>query len=214
LLRFEIENGVKAVALTPHFRLNVESVSDFIERRKRAYESLSAAVTEAGLQIQLVPGAEVEFSPDLLDCDIEKLCYENTRMILIELPMLHYPPFARDVFYRLQIDGYIPVIAHAERYPYFEKKRGLLEELAHGGAIIQVNADSLLRYGKTRKRTLRLIKDGLVDVLASDAHSMGNRLPAMGKAIKFVTNKLGDETARRLVSFELQYLQKKDYYHG
>jgi protein-tyrosine phosphatase len=199
LLRAELDGGVKTVALTPHFRLNSTEQSNFVERRGHAYDLLNDAVQKQALPIRLILGAEVAFSPDLLQLDLDSLCYENTKTLLIELPMDYYPSFARDVFYKLLLKGYTPLIAHVERYPYFASDPSLLEDLVNGGALAQVNAGWLLRDRKTRKRILRMIKDGIVHVLATDAHSMDKRPPILDKAVKVIAKKLGEDTVRGLV---------------
>jgi protein-tyrosine phosphatase len=202
LLRAEIKSGVNTVALTPHFDLSAAEQSDFIIRRNKAYNALSDAIRRHNLQIELILGAEVKFS-HLPDLDLDTLCYEGTKIILVELPMDHYPLYTQDVLYRIQLDGYVPLIAHAERYTYFTSKPDLLEKLIRSGTLIQVNANGLLKSGKTRKRILKMIANGFVHVLATDTHSMDMRPPRLDKAIKVIEKKLGTEAAQRLVNFEL-----------
>ena len=202
LLRMQLKSGVNTVALTPHFKFSAAEQPEFLLRRERSYNALSKAIDKHGLPIELILGAEVAFTTPLLELDLDSLCYEGTKTILIELPMDHYPAYAGDMFYRLMLDGYTPLIAHAERYSYFTRKPGLLEKLTRGGALVQVNAGGLLKR-RTRKRILKMISGGLVHVLASDTHSMDLRPPRLEKAVKVIEKKLGNETAQRLVNFEL-----------
>ena len=105
LLKAELESGVHTVALTPHFRSNTMAQSEFLKQRESAYEQLLEAVRQNGLRISFVLGAEVEFSPELLRLDLDSLCYEDTKTLLVELPMFHYNPFTCDVFYKLLLKG-------------------------------------------------------------------------------------------------------------
>jgi len=202
LLKAEIKSGVRTVALTPHFKYTAAEQADFLLRRDKAYKALQKAVIKHKLPVELILGAEIAYSTDLLELDLDPLCYEGTKTLLIELPMEHYPAYAREVFYRLMQDGYTPIVAHVERYPYFSGKPDLLEELADSGALIQVNSNSIIKRGKTRKRVMKMISSGLVDALATDTHRVDMRPPKLDKAVKVIEKKLGTEAAKRLVSLE------------
>ena len=202
LLRIQIACGVDTVALTPHFKLSASEQQDFLERRQIAYNALCAAVEKHGLPIKLILGTEVMFT-NLLELDLDPLCYEGTKTILVELPMDRQPLYTQDILYRIQLDGYTPLIAHAERYKYFSRSPDILEKLTRSGALIQVNANGLLKPGKTRRRILKMISSGYVHVLATDTHSVEMRPPKLDKAVKVIEKKLGTETAQRLVNFEL-----------
>jgi len=203
LLRMEIDSGVRTVALTPHYKPNPETLKDFLRRRQDSYKRLLNEVEKQGLNLSLILGAEVAYSPNLLDLDISELCYEGTKTILIELPMDHYPSLTREIFYRLMLDGYTPLIAHAERYTYFARNIETLEELVDSGALVQVNANGLLRFGKTRKRVINMIEMDLVHIVATDTHSTELRPPRLGKAKRIVEQKIDKETAQRLVNYKL-----------
>lgn len=203
LLEAEIKSGVHTVAMTPHFNISSGNLAEFIKKRDELYKQLRDKVRELELPIKLICGAEVAYSSDMLNSDLEALCFENTKAILIEMPLYNYPTFSRDVFFNLLMEGYTPIIAHAERYPYFFKTPGLLEALAESGVLIQVNAFSLLSGYRERKRVVKMILAGLVQILATDTHSINRRPPDLDKAVKVVAKKLGDSVAKRLVSFEV-----------
>ena len=80
---------------------------------------------------------------------------------------------------------YQPVIAHAERYACLRRK-GALEELIHGGALVQVNFESLLGsvFDPTYRWVKGHLKEGNLSFFGTDMHNMGNRSPKIGKAVK------------------------------
>jgi protein-tyrosine phosphatase len=199
LLQAELDDGVQTVALTPHFRTGISDQPLFLKRRGQSFDILREEIERHDLSVRLILGAEAAFSPELPDLDLDPLCYEGTKTLLIELPMAHYPPFAREVFYRLLLKGYTPLLAHIERYPYFVSHPELLEDLIHGGALAQINAGCLLGGGRSRKRALGMINSGLVRVMATDAHSMSGRPPQLKKAVRIVKKKLGSQAAESLV---------------
>jgi len=203
MLCAQVNSGVTTAALTPHFELDAAEQQDFLLRYNRLFNELCEAANDYKLPIRLLQGAEVAFTAITPELDLDSLCYEGTKTILIELPMSHYPPFSREVLYRMQLEGYTPMIAHAERYRYFARKPDLLEKLVRSGTLIQVNAESVIKRGRKRRRVLKMISNNLVHVIATDIHSMTTRLPTLDKAAKIVEKKLGPETAQRLVNFKL-----------
>jgi len=203
LLQAELESGVKTIALTPHFNVSASEQQEYINKYSKAFNLLREAVSDHKLQIRLIQGAEVAFTAITPEHDLDSLCYEGTKKILIELPMGHYPPYSREILYRMQLDGYTPIIAHAERYSYFVKEPSLLEKLISTGVQIQVNAGGLIKRGKTRRRILKMISKGQVHILATDTHSIDQRPPMLDIAYEIISKKLGSETAQRLVNFNL-----------
>lgn len=186
--------GVRNVALTSHYLCDTETPESFLERRDRAFSELSAAVPPG---MTLKAGCEVYFSPELRSIDASVLCLQGTQYLLLELPMLQKPAFLQEVLCALRDRGIIPLIAHVERYAYIRRSPELLRDWIALGARIQVNAGSLL--GRDRAFVLRLIKWGLVHVLASDAHSVCYRPPDLAQGLDVVSCRLGAETARELI---------------
>ena len=76
-----------------------------------------------------------------------------------------------------------------------------IEDLQELGALIQVNADSVLGIdGRHFKRyTKKLLKAGLVDVIASDSHGTKERVCNMKKCYEYVAKKFGDDYAQEIM---------------
>ena len=183
--------GVDCIALTSHFSCENESVEAFLERREMAFSALREACPK---ELTLKRGCEVYFSPRLLTENVEALCLEDTKVLLIELPVLQKPAFLREVLTALVQKGITPLIAHVERYQYVAQDPGILADWVELGALIQVNAQSVLDRGLARK----LIKWGLCHVVASDAHSIRHRPVNLRPALDTVAKALGAEKAREL----------------
>lgn len=198
LLRAEAAAGVRRIALTPHFNFERQNLGAFLQNRHDAAVRLAEQFRAAGLPVRLKLGAEVYFSPQLLDCDVKRLCLQGTPYLLVEFPTTYYPEWADDVFYRLSLEGIRPLVAHVERYPYILREPNLLLDLIEAGAFIQVNATSLVLHRQAKNLILRLVRHGLVHVVASDTHSMTKRPPLLGEAMALVRQKCGGEAAARL----------------
>ena len=95
--------------------------------------------------------------------------------------------------------GYLPVLAHVERYACLYEK-GRLEELIRGGAYIQMNYHSLegsvissgVRW--CRRQVLR----GNVHFLGTDMHHAEYRTPVIDKAKRWLKQHAGEELFREL----------------
>lgn len=191
LLQKQLSQAVDRVALTSHYHCEAEPMEAFLDRREAAMAAL-AEICPSGLRLKR--GCEVYFSPQLLYLDLQPLCLEGTRVLLLELPVLQRPAFLREVLTALRQRGIIPLIAHAERYQYVARDPGILAEWMDLGAVIQVNSQSVIDGGLAR----RLIKWGLCQVIASDTHSAAYRPPNLRAALDAVSDAMGPEKARQL----------------
>ena len=175
ILDLEREQGVVGVVFTPHYSCE-ERIGDFVERREEA-----AAQLPQGLEIEWKLGAEVRFSPKLLDLDWNQLAFDRTDYLLIELPTEHFPAYVSDVLYQLILGGVCPILAHVERCVYFRKRPDFLADLIATGVLGQVNAESLLDR-HDRGFADSCLKHGLAQLIASDAHSQDHRPPKLLQA--------------------------------
>ena len=163
-LRCAKEYNVNHVIATPHFYPQSHSVDDFLNLRALAYEKLSPTLD--GSLPKVTKGAEV------LICDgierlrgLDKLCVDNTNIILLELPFSVFKTEYCDSVYRLIKDGYDVILAHVDRYP-----KEHIEMLLDVGAKCQINAAAL--SGLIVPRHIKeWIKYGRVVALGSDIHN-------------------------------------------
>ena len=207
MLRIQAEQGIDTVALTPHYYRQSESIADFLARREAAWLKLSQAV-QGEVCPSVVLGAEVAWMPDISRWpELESLCYQNTKMLLVELPMR---PWSGDIFTQLyNIEnrrGIMPVIAHVDRYFHNQSKRNLYR-LFSTGYPLQVSAEAVLRF-HTRKRALKVLKycEGM---LISDCHNLRSRPPKLGPAMEMLEKKLGTRMAREIAAITDDILQEQ-----
>jgi protein-tyrosine phosphatase len=123
---------------------------------------------ERGLEVMLNTP-----EPDLSD---PRLRMAGTSFTLVEFPYMTVPPYSAEVIFFLKMKGWMPVIAHPERYTGVDDDLQIVDEWRRVGGLLQVNCGSLLgRYGGEAKATAwRLLTRGWVDYLASDYHARGN----------------------------------------
>ena len=181
LLRAEAANQVDRLFLTPHFDCENESVDSFIERRDRAFVQLSAELKD-GEYPQLRLGAEVRYSPDLLDLELHRLTLGGSVYLLLELPYANYPAFIERVVEMMVDRQIVPIIAHAERCVYFRHHPKLLKALVDRGALAQVSAEVVMK-NELRSFSMCCLRHSLAQFVASDTHNMSKRPPCMLKAM-------------------------------
>ena len=155
---------------------------------------------------------ELTFS---LGCDFH-LSYENveaalenphrftigdTRFLLVELSDFATPAQTKQLLFRLHGAGLTMIITHPERNPIFAQYRELAGELADLGCLLQITGDSLLgAWGRSvKKLSETYLRDGLVSVIASDAHDTRRRVPTLSKARKAAAKLVGAAAAAQLV---------------
>lgn len=195
LLKEEKEQGITKIVFTPHFWSWQKSVRQFSLDRYNAAVMLSPVMDELG--IEWGAGAEVRMTPELLQMDLRPLNFVGTEYFLLEWPFTQFPVYGREVVDRIQELGYTPVFAHIERYDYFWQNPQALEEYLEEGVICQINPGILLNSA-TRKYALKMIKEGYVQILSSDAHSINKRPPHLKLAHQIVEKGLGRKTEAAL----------------
>ena len=112
---------------------------------------------------------------DMLRADPRyRMC--GTRYILLEFSSAHDTGYIRNRTYALISSGFTPVIAHCERYRPVYRHIEFAEELCDMGAMLQINANSVLGMdGFGMKMFCRkMLKKGLVSFIGSDAHKAEN----------------------------------------
>lgn len=195
--------GATAVIATPHFQ------GSLLRRPERAAAALAAidAAWEAARELAAAefPGMRLERGVELmldtpeLELDDPRLRLAGTRFALVEFPFMTVPPHAANALFELQMRGWTPVLAHPERYQSPGGQPLEVDEWKRVGALLQVNAGSLLgKYGPApRAQAWRLVERGAADYLGSDFHARGTLHLAGGRAALEAAG--GAEQARLLL---------------
>jgi protein-tyrosine phosphatase len=171
--------GIRKIIATPHLDGRLTLEPDALEERLQevtdAFEVATAAVAEAFPEVDLRRGHEVMLDIPDVDFSDPRMRMAGTRFALVEWPRLHLPPGTAKVLRRIRDEGYVPVVAHPERYVGMDLD--LAGNWREAGALLQVNYASLDgRYGAdARKLALRLLRRGWADYMASDFHARPDR---------------------------------------
>ena len=194
MLRLQRESGVERMYLTPHFYPRHQKFEEFLEKRAAARETLRALTVGKDIP-EMRLGAEVHYSPDILEMDLRQLTLGDSDFLLLEMPHMIYPAYGEQVVSRILEDGITPILAHVERFPYFRKDPALLKRLIDLGALGQVSADALnLKMDKGFARAC--LSCGLAQLVGSDAHNTDSRRPCMEEV-----SKLPEQMIRQIEMF-------------
>ena len=184
---------IHSVMFTPHFNFERSDIKSFCERRQKSLELLTATQEPKNLEMTVKTGAEVFFSVKLNEEDIEPLCFDGTNYILIELPVTSRPYGLTHTLRALLNRGYIPILAHVERYPYIAEDPTVLYDLVMEGCLAQVNAGAILKDNERSKMAMKYLKWELAQLISSDTHSMKKRPPNIKPAMSVIEKKLGSQ---------------------
>ncbi len=181
LLKSGEKEGIKTIVATPHFIKGMyePKKEDILKKIKLVQKHTS---------IKILPGAELMIDPNFRKEDYFQYSINFAgRYVLIEFPSLGHFNFL-DILNNIQKFGIIPILAHIGRYPYLLNNLEMLADIIKHGIITHINAVSLIE--KT-SFFLKLIDDGFVHFIASDAHSVDWRPFMLKKAYEIVSANLG-----------------------
>jgi protein-tyrosine phosphatase len=201
MARMAVENGIKVMAATPHFLPGVyDNESSDVRSRLAA---LQAALQVAGIPLKLVSGCDAHIRPDFTTClrDGRILTLNDTRYVLFEPPHVTLPQRMDDLLHNVVASGFVPILTHPERLRWIEQNYDLVIRLAEQGTLMQITAGSLTgRFGaRPQYWAQRMLAEGRVHILATDAHDTKKRPPSMVKAHDIAAVELGLDEAKNLV---------------
>lgn len=185
------KQAVKTVVATPHFYADENRISDFLENRKNAFDSLSKVLTELSINVKL--GAEVAYFDGMCRAEeVDKLTVEGTSILLLELPFdKWYDNIIEEIDYLIYKRKFTVVIAHLDRYVGISDNKKYIKKLLQMPLVIQINAGSILD-NKRKKKALSLIKKSSNCVLGSDCHNTTTRKPNLVPARNVIIDSLGE----------------------
>lgn len=192
------DQGFSLVCATPHFYADRNSPARFLAKRQAAYDAVCTALEKlGGVWPEILLGAEVRFFDGISAAeDLDKLCLEGTNLLLLEMPFTRWTDRMVGEVSDISRRGLLPVAAHIERYMDLQPRK-LLDSFMEGNILIQCNAEFFLSR-RTSRKALRMLRDGRIHFLGSDAHNTSSRAPNLGPALELIRKKLDGRVMDRL----------------
>ena len=200
MCRMAADEGIETIVATPHVLRGRWRTAPPAELEAR----IAMLREKVGNTPRLLLGSEYFFAHDVaevLKAGNAIVPLAGSRYVLMELAANNVPPLLEQPLYRMQLEGWIPIIAHPERNVVFQNKPELLASLIAVGVKFQVTAGSLTGdFGAEAQRAAeRWVKAGMIHFVATDAHNVGKRPPRMRAAMPALRSLAGDDVAEALV---------------
>lgn len=201
MLKIAHQEGIRHVIATPHYHprrgeADKKSIQSVFEKAKEL-------AREYVPDLQLYAGNEIYYQQDAKDLlkAGKILTLADSRYVLIEFSMAADKMQMKAALSQMQMAGFMPVVAHLERYGAFLDDFGMVRELADGGVYFQANTSSIIGdSGSYVKKFLkRMIKEDCLHFVGTDAHGMYQRAPLMRKCAGYLEKKFGEEIVQRLL---------------
>jgi protein-tyrosine phosphatase len=202
MCRAAADDGIEAIVATPHYK---QGTYEFTRPEiMEAVGVLSGKIAKQGLNIRILPGAEITVSPEMQASLIPGgyLTINHGRYFLAEFRALSVPAHWDSFLLSFLDRGMTPIIAHPERNAWFIHHPEALAAAVQSGIMIQLTAMSITGgFGaEVRDFSVRLLRQNLVHAIASDGHSANLRPPQLSEAVALAADVVGRERAEALVT--------------
>jgi protein-tyrosine phosphatase len=200
MARLAAADGIHTIVASAHITPGVyDNAPDRIVAAAGAFDD---RLREEGIPIRIIPGADVRMTPEMLNGGGRYLCINrDTPYLLFEFPHDLIPPGSDRLVGALRDRGMVPVITHPERNLDLQRRPEKLAAFIKLGCLVQITAMSLT--GGFGPRALQVsegfLKEGWVDVIATDAHDTVKRPPILSRAVRRAEELVGAGTARAMV---------------
>ena len=198
MIQLAAELGYTTLVATPHLLEPLDRAYDArVDERVRELEPHGSA-----RGVSLRRGFEVRLTADIgrrLQAG-EAISLAGSRTVLVELPFSGWPIYTEQALFDVRASGFIPLLAHPERYEAAVERPQLILDLHQRGVMMQVTTGSLAGLFGKRSKSLaeELLREGAVDILASDAHSAGRRFVSVAEGLVRARQIVGAERVRQL----------------
>ena len=171
LIRGMANLGYKKVITTPH--IMVDAYKNTPEIIKQGLSDLRRSIAYEGMKIEIDAAAEYYLDDGFLAL-LEKgnLMPVNNKYLLFETSYISKPLQLEEMIFEIGAAGYVPLMAHPERYRYIKNPEKEYTRFKELGVMFQVNLNSFGgHYGKSAKALAHFLhKNGMISFLGSDVH--------------------------------------------
>jgi len=196
MARMAVDDGLETVIVTPHQLGGYQQNRGEMIRSRTA--ELQQRLESEHIPLRVLPGADVRIEDGMLgrlqEGDVVTLG-DHGRHILLELPHELYLPLEGllEQLARMQMVG---ILSHPERNLGLLRQPEALHALVEAGCLMQVTASSISGgFGEVIQRfAVKMLSDGLVHFVATDAHGVRSRRPLLQRAYQYISQRV-DETA-------------------
>lgn len=201
MARIAVADGISVTACTPHIYPGL--YENDAARIRAAIRVMQGRLDQEGIALKLVEGADAHVVPELLEGlksgRIPTLA--GSRYFLFEPPHHVAPPRLEDTAFNAMAAGFVPVVTHPERLTWIESHYDIFRRMAKAGIWMQLTAGAITgRFGrKPQFWAEKMLDEGLVAIIATDAHRADKRPPLLAEARDAAARRVGDAEATHMV---------------
>ncbi len=198
------ECGVSAIIATPHCNQVGRFENYMSDRLRRHIDELRNEVAKENIDVDIGIGMEVYCTREVPRLLTEKklITLNNSRYLLVEFGFSMSAARMEEMLYPIMDGGYVPIIAHPERYMAIQDLPEIIDEWMDNGIGIQINKGSVFgRFGRSAYECSHfMLENGLVSCIASDAHGVERRTTDMTEIYDFIASEYSENEADILLT--------------
>lgn len=203
MARLAWDTGTKGLVLTPHSNVPGSYQNLWGSELASRVDAFAKALAGMGIPLRVMAGMEVFGSDDVA----EKIragsviTLNGSRYILLEFWPEDHAGRVNRVLDSVAALGYVPVIAHPERYAFVQENTGLAAQWGEKGWLLQVNKGSILgSFGRRAYQAAHALLSGrYAHAVASDGHSPYQRVPTLAEAYEYISDHYSRSYAESLL---------------
>lgn len=196
-----VHGGTKMLVLTPHTNLGVSTELN-LKQGIDIIRFLKDVLKEYRIPLELLPGAEIMADRHLAEKmrSGNFMTLNHTQYCLIEFEFDESPVIMEKILDDVTACGFVPVVAHPERYFGIQKNINWIEKWYQKGWIFQINKGSITgAFGDSEEICAhKILERRMASIIASDAHNTFERNPDMNKLYRYIKEVYGLEYAHQL----------------
>lgn len=216
MLEIAYKEGITTMFATPHY--SVGCVNMEIGEIKKKHNLVSNIAKDIDPNFKVFLGNELYYSEDIIRHlrQGKALSLNETRYVLVEFPSMESFDNIKAGLHRLLVYGYLPIIAHIERYSCLMDNLENIQSLIDLGVYTQINISTALgNLGKSQRRFCKdLIEYDMLHFLGTNCHNDYRRAPYMKKGIVYLKRRFGDQLINRLLIDNPQTLLNNEYIYS
>ncbi len=191
------QDGARYICLTPHFHFGY--FNDNTSKRDRLFHILQKNAKEKYPDLCIMLGNELRYIKGCVAYLESGQCktMNDTNYVLVDFSETDSKKTISNGLDRILNAGYLPILAHAERYRSIWGDLKFISDYQSKGVKIQIDTQSVLGMFGLRAKFFAtlMLKNRLADFIGSDAHNMKKRSPGIKKAYEYIEKKCGKDYA-------------------
>ncbi len=199
---YAAQEGTEGIVATPHTNVTHGYRNYWDERLLEKLNRLQEQLDILRIPLRLYVGQEIYLTDDVLSLlrAGRLVSLNRSRYILSEFSFRESPARMTELLAPLLSAGYIPVIAHPERYACVQEDWRICAMYRELGCAVQLNKGSIAgAFGQAAAHAARrILAAGLCDLVASDGHGVYRRRPELRSIHEWISTRFSIDYADHL----------------